>query len=134
MAGKDVRGGLSQGHEISNHVVDAATGNEAAPGGASVHRSVAPTQTGAAHCGHCGAPVMTQCDHFEGAIPRINHLGGPQQGEPNPFCVDCGEPYPWATRAQRIGNLYNLMDFGSLTQAEEPEEEGSARHVQAGSA
>jgi hypothetical protein len=31
--------------------------------------------------------------------------------EPDPFCWNCGKPYPWATREQRIGHLYNLIDF-----------------------
>jgi len=29
----------------------------------------------------------------------------------DPFCWKCGKPYPWATREQRIGHLYNLIDF-----------------------
>jgi hypothetical protein len=63
-------------------------------------------------CRQCGAPVLTECP--AGCSARIlgynpNRWRHPRQ--PDPFCWHCGKPYPWATRAQRIGHLYNLIDF-----------------------
>lgn len=121
-----------RGHEISNDVVNAQERlEEAQPGKRpqamvlspdfSMPRSPTPTKVVHANCGTCGAPVITTCDSCTTPIPRINHLGGNNQGEPNSFCVGCGQPYPWATREQRIGNLYNLIDFGNLSQAEDLE-------------
>jgi hypothetical protein len=37
--------------------------------------------------------------------------------EPDSFCWDCGEPYPWATREERIGKLYDEIDFEDLDEA-----------------
>jgi hypothetical protein len=63
-------------------------------------------------CRRCGAPVITTCSNCSAPI-----LGGyagmlvAAERRPDPFCWNCGEPYPWATREQRIGHLYNLIDF-----------------------
>lgn len=61
-------------------------------------------------CPKCGAPVVTACDNCEAAL-----LGGRRgvaaRSSPDPFCFNCGAPLPWATREQRIGQLYNLIDF-----------------------
>jgi hypothetical protein len=63
-------------------------------------------------CRECGAPVVTTCSNCSAPI-----LGGyagvlvAAQRQPDPFCWKCGEPYSWATREQRIGRLYNLIDF-----------------------
>ena len=74
------------------------------------------------HCGRCGAAVVRACGSCEAPL-----LGGERfaQGglksamkEPDPFCWDCGEPYPWATREQRLGQLYNLIDEEDLDEAE----------------
>jgi hypothetical protein len=68
------------------------------------------------YCRECGAPVLQEClscgaeilsnfaDHwFTG--PKVIPL------PPDHFCWNCGKPYPWATREQRIAHLYNLMDY-----------------------
>ena len=36
---------------------------------------------------------------------------------PESFCWDCGEPYPWATREERIGKLYDQIDHEDLDDA-----------------
>jgi hypothetical protein len=30
---------------------------------------------------------------------------------PNPFCTGCGQPFPWATRGERIVKLSSYLDF-----------------------
>jgi hypothetical protein len=47
------------------------------------------------NCGKCGAPVVTACDSCKTAFPRPE---GAEAGEdyPDPFCVGCGDAYPWA--------------------------------------
>ena len=68
-------------------------------------------------CGTCGAPVITACENCGAGIPNPNYLA--RQTEPNPFCVGCGEPFPWVTREQLIGKLYGLIDFeGDLSPAD----------------
>ncbi len=63
-------------------------------------------------CRRCGAPVVTKCSNCSSPI-----LGGytgvlvAAERRPDPFCWNCGKPYSWATREQRIGHLYNLIDF-----------------------
>jgi hypothetical protein len=60
-------------------------------------------------CDECGAPVLTVCEGCGRAItlPDINaSVFGPPS-----FCKWCGIPFPWATREERIGQLYNLLDF-----------------------
>jgi hypothetical protein len=36
---------------------------------------------------------------------------------PESFCWDCGKPYPWATREERIGKLYDEIDYEDLDEA-----------------
>jgi len=121
------------GHVASNDVVDLVNRGVRAAGAVTAGRSLfaapgisytpagIPMETLSPNCGSCGAPVITKCDRCSTPIPEVNYAGGNNQGEPNPFCVGCGEPFPWATREQRIGSLYNLIDFGVLTPAEELE-------------
>ena len=33
---------------------------------------------------------------------------------PASFCWGCGEAYPWATRDERVGKLYDLIDHEDL--------------------
>lgn len=68
-----------------------------------------PTRAVNAFCGRCGAPVITTCDGCSAAIARPKVLEG-EEG-PNPFCVGCGQPFPWATRQERIQKLTSLLDF-----------------------
>jgi hypothetical protein len=59
-------------------------------------------------CPQCGVPVITACERCGAGIPRPDYL----KKEPNPsFCVGCGEPFPWATRRQRIEKLSSYLDF-----------------------
>ena len=38
---------------------------------------------------------------------------------PMAFCETCGDPFPWATREQRLGKLWSIIDFeGELDPAE----------------
>jgi hypothetical protein len=53
-------------------------------------------------CRHCPARILGATgDSFFRRSKR----------RPEPFCWNCGKPYPWATREQRIGHLYNLINF-----------------------
>jgi hypothetical protein len=38
---------------------------------------------------------------------------------PESFCWDCGKPYPWATREERIGKLYDEIDYEDLDEETE---------------
>lgn len=61
-------------------------------------------------CPKCGAPVVTSCEKC-GAWLLGGHQGVVAPSNPDPFCFGCGSPQPWASREQRIGQLYNLIDF-----------------------
>ncbi len=66
------------------------------------------------HCRRCGAPVLTKCFSCPAPIlgtPNTSSLFRKYKYQPDPFCWSCGRPYPWATRQQRLGHLYNLIDF-----------------------
>lgn len=83
------------------------------------------------NCRRCGAPVLTECSDCSARIlghrpiewmatdDRRSRWDNWQwikrvflgRHRPDPFCWNCGKPYPWATREQRIGHLYNLIDF-----------------------
>src|SRR5438270_8453771 len=54
-------------------------------------------------CPRCGAPVIVTCPACDAPIPglppNLTLLAEPDP--PEPFCPNCGNPYPWATREQR---------------------------------
>jgi hypothetical protein len=69
------------------------------------------------YCGSCGTRILVAC----------RNCGKGIAGEPEPnfygwgldsFCWNCGVPYPWATREQRLGQLYNFIDEEDLDEAE----------------
>jgi hypothetical protein len=37
--------------------------------------------------------------------------------EPDSFCWDCGEPYPWASREERLIKLFDRIDHEDLDEA-----------------
>lgn len=58
-------------------------------------------------CPQCGLPVMTVCEHCNSPIPRPDYL----RKQPTPsFCTKCGEPFPWATREERIRRIRSFLD------------------------
>jgi len=65
------------------------------------------------HCGSCGSKVITVCEECSAAIPVPDYLNNIDW--PNPFCVGCGTPFPWATREQLIERLYSLIDEDELS-------------------
>jgi hypothetical protein len=69
-------------------------------------------------CGYCGARILMNCPSCDalilGKVQGIPVLGW----RPAVFCWSCGGPYPWATREQRVGKLYNLLDFEELDEAQ----------------
>jgi hypothetical protein len=107
------------GHIVSNDVVDASNRvqiDEHRSGSASVFSPDVPRQQSRANasqvqgfCGICGLPVMTVCENCKAALPKPNYQAG--ERDAYAFCVKCGEPFPWATRAQQINKLQNLLDL-----------------------
>ena len=75
----------------------------------------------AENCPECGARVLTACpscglrirgDMF---IPGV--IGVSDYRRPS-FCDGCGAAYPWATRAERIFELENLLDEQDIDDAD----------------
>lgn len=68
-------------------------------------------------CPSCSAPVIRACETCKTPI-----LGGTKGAvarfQPKSFCHHCGSAYPWATREARIGQIYNLLDFEELDEAD----------------
>jgi hypothetical protein len=60
-------------------------------------------------CGTCSAPVITACEQCGHEIPTPEYLRGATQ--PNAFCIGCGDPFPWATREERIGRIQSLLEY-----------------------
>ena len=62
------------------------------------------------YCGRCGAPVLTKCESCQRPIPAPVSWGEHAHKLVS-FCPGCGRAFPWATREERIHQLYNLLDF-----------------------
>jgi hypothetical protein len=64
-------------------------------------------------CNVCGAEIVGRCPSCDIRIPGVEHVPGISMiGEeyvPSKFCDGCGEPYPWASRQDRIYQLENLL-------------------------
>lgn len=69
-------------------------------------------------CGSCSAPVIRHCEKCDTPIAGQHENVVDVAFEPAPFCGGCGAAFPWATREQRIGQLYNLIDFEDLDEAD----------------
>jgi hypothetical protein len=65
-------------------------------------------------CPQCGASILARCPtcsiriRGEYYVPDVIAVGF--EYSPSKFCDGCGEPYPWATRQDRIYQLENLLD------------------------
>jgi hypothetical protein len=71
-------------------------------------------------CGRCGARVLEACRSCDAPIlgaVRLYMQWAPME-RPDSFCWRCGEPYPWATREERVGQLYDLVDDEDLDRAD----------------
>jgi len=108
-----------QGHIITDDVIDARSRTlMAASRGAQVWSPDIATPRGTTHekrapqyCGICGAQVLTQCPSCSTTLLKIKYLAG--EREPYAFCSGCGEPFPWATREQRVSRIQNLLNLDS---------------------
>jgi hypothetical protein len=71
------------------------------------------------HCGRCGVRVLQTCPSCDafilGAVVLYSDYDDLER--PESFCWDCGKPYPWATREERIGKLYDEIDHEDLDEA-----------------
>lgn len=67
-------------------------------------------------CGRCGAPVLKTCRSCNALLlgAYALYMGSESLQQPESFCWGCGEPYPWATRQERINQLYALVDDEDL--------------------
>jgi hypothetical protein len=64
-------------------------------------------------CASCDAFILGE--YRSGA--RASSFNLPESSRynlPASFCWDCGKPYPWATREERIGKLYDEIDHEDL--------------------
>jgi hypothetical protein len=69
-------------------------------------------------CGECGAPVLQTCPSCDALIPGEYRALRPRSFVmPDSFCWECGEPYPWATREERVVKLYDRIDHEDLDEA-----------------
>ena len=109
------------GHIVSNNVVDALNRLEADEPRSPQVRMFSPDllykQSPAnatrvqGFCGICGLQVLTVCEKCSASLLTPKYLAG--EREPDAFCVQCGEPFPWATRQQQINKLQSLLDLES---------------------
>jgi hypothetical protein len=88
----------ANGHLVSFRVFDAARGLEFLENGNASR--VRP------FCEYCGSPVITVCPGCSLAIPPPRGFEGFR-----PFCGGCGQPFGWATRTQRLENLYVKLAY-----------------------
>jgi hypothetical protein len=105
-----------RGHMIDDHVVDPV--NRQALLSDDPYSGAIDTTTVPKHCGTCGAPVTLACLECNAPLPgTFSNVAG-ALADALPFCENCGTAHPWATREQRIGHLFNLIDFTELDAAE----------------
>ena len=74
-------------------------------------------------CGRCGSAVLQACLACDAPLLGAFAYGRDGRSEyealdqPESFCWECGEAYPWATREERVGKLYDLVDHEDLDEA-----------------
>jgi hypothetical protein len=65
-------------------------------------------------CPECGARVLSGCPECGHRIRGYYHVPGTVafggKYEPPKFCDQCGAPFPWVGRKERIYELQNLLD------------------------
>jgi hypothetical protein len=87
-------------------------------GSASLGSSEPPPRVLPRHCGRCGRPVLRTCPSCDAFILGAYLSRQPDAlNLPESFCWECGKPYPWATREERIGKLYDQIDHEDLDEA-----------------
>ena len=64
------------------------------------------------HCTDCGARVLTECPECRAYIRGLYHLpsAADRHFEAPKFCENCGAPFPWVGRQERIYELQNILD------------------------
>jgi hypothetical protein len=85
-------------------------------GGTSLGSSEPPPRVLPRHCGRCGARVLRTCPSCDAFIlgTVVVYAGRDNLEHPESFCWDCGKPYPWATREERVAKLYDEIDHEDL--------------------
>jgi Uncharacterized protein conserved in bacteria (DUF2321) len=106
--------GIVEGSSVASGVVEGSS----SIGGPTIESLPLPSVP--RHCGRCGAPVLQACGSCEapilGAVRVMPGLPN-EMKEPDPFCWDCGEPYPWASREERVVKLFDKIDYEDLDEA-----------------
>jgi hypothetical protein len=80
-----------------------------------------PPPTLPRYCGRCGALVLqacTVCDALLLGAVRLPLGNWETLDRPDSFCWACGEAYPWATREEYVGKLFDMLDHDDLDEAE----------------
>jgi hypothetical protein len=76
--------------------------------------TVPPDPESLGFCPDCGAEILARCLNCGIRIRGELHIPGQvwleENFAPRKFCDSCGEPYPWATRQDRIYQLENILD------------------------
>jgi hypothetical protein len=69
---------------------------------------------GAKRCPDCGGPVLVGCPACNTRIRGYYYVegvvGGGWDYEPPKFCDQCGAPFPWVGRQERLYEFENLME------------------------
>lgn len=63
----------------------------------------------ARRCQNCGAEVLTACPSCNEQI-RGRKRGALGQFTPPAFCIQCGKPYPWASREAIALHIQNALE------------------------
>src|SRR4051812_34510092 len=116
-----LRGGVPNGHVIDDHLErpnpPASPGIGLIEGSASYGSTPPPPPSVPSFCGHCGARVVQACWSCDVVILGAHMLGLGSRPLERPESWHCGEPYPWATREERVGKVFHLIDHEDLDEA-----------------
>src|SRR5438309_2241460 len=65
------------------------------------------------YCPDCGAVLLNHC-------PNCNRFLQPVAvyGKPAPFCLECGLPFPWASREEIVYHVQNQLDNADLAEGD----------------
>lgn len=104
--GRDRRGYLAMAACRRGHIHDSGL-------------SVEPTDLG--KCPECGADFITRCLNCGIRLRGMEYIPGIECAylqRPYAFCDGCGAAHPWATRAQRLYELQNILDQQDIDDAD----------------
>jgi hypothetical protein len=65
------------------------------------------------YCADCGAVLLNHCPNCDRFLQPVALYG-----KPAPFCLECGLPFPWASRQEIVYHVQNQLDNSDLEEGD----------------